>query len=484
MNVEKVESLLERSRPAPPPPELRRRIVEAAALKVRSVSVARKPRFVEVMTVAASILMLLGTVTWLLQSTPPAPSPAVEQGHSFEERRLTDALPGLDVSKFSWSADGKHWACVAKIVRGADVVHRAVVDGKPEAEFTEVSWPMLGADGQYAYVGFDPRDGQVLIQNGVRRQEFDAYSCLAWSPNGKKLAFAGLKDGKTTVVVDGKRSEPFDNVWEVVWAPDGRSVAFTAQLGSDWFCVVDGKKGEPFDSVGNLTFSPDGKTFAYGANEGTWQMVLGEEKGDEFDSIGLPVFSADGKTIGYAASLGANRMVVLGPEPRNFIGPSAPCDDAGPPSLSRDGRVWAYRAVPNGQFKEQVRIGRTKGQSGDLQCWEEPGALYDSVSDPVVSPDGARVAYAAGKGSRKYLVVGEKALMKFSLIDRISFGPDGQTVALRAGQYGKQFVVAGKSRSDEFDEVVSGPVWSADGKKVAFTARNEATLWSKVLEVK
>jgi Tol biopolymer transport system component len=115
---------------------------------------------------------------------------------------------------------------------------------------------------------------------------------------------------------------------------------------------------------------------------------------------------------------------------------------------------------------------------------EEMGEGFDSLSDPVLNADGSSVAYAAGKGSRKYLVVDDQRRMKFSMIDRIVFDPAGKAVAFRAGQYGKQLVVAGEARSDELDEILSGPVWSKDGKKVAFTARIGSEIWSKVLDVK
>jgi Tol biopolymer transport system component len=487
VNVEKVESLLERSRPAPPPPDLRRRLMEAAALKVPRPSVpSHRPRFVEVMTMAASILMLLATFSWLLRETPPPPTPGTGQdGQPFEDRRMTDQLPSdHKVSGFSWSADGKHWACVATVEHlNADLAF-AVIDGKRGREYMKVYPPVFGADGRCVYVAHDAKEGYVLVLDGVPNSEFDTYDSAVWSPDGKKLAFIASKDRKFHVVVDGKKSEPFDSIWELVWSPDGRTVAFTACLGQDWFCVVDGRKGEPFDAVRDLIFSPDGKTLAYAANEGSWMIVLGDKKGDEHDDVERPIFTADGTTFGYVASRTDRAFLVMGPHAPAMNAPTPFFEDLGPPAFSRDGRVWAYRAKPRESVKEQVMIGRARMENGGLRGEEVPDGLYDSVSDPVVSADGMQIAYAAGKGSRKYLVVGGKPTVKFSLIDRIAFGPDGRTVAFRAGQYAKQFVVAGGSRGDEFEEIVSGPVWSADGKKVAFTARNKSELWSKVLEVK
>jgi Tol biopolymer transport system component len=470
MNVENVESLLERGRPAPPPSELRRRIVEAAALKVRPGSVSRKPRFVEVMTVAASILMLFATLTWLLRGTPPAPIQAGGQGHPFEERRLTDQLASEDLSEFFWSSDGKHWACVVP----TGELYCAVVDGKPEAAYSGVGSFSFGADGRYAYLGTDAAGTSRLIVNGKLQEGYVYVSWAAWSPDGRTLAFVGQKGDRSFMVVDGKASEPYDCIGEAAWSPDGR-LAYVAALNQDWFCVLDGKKEEPFDQVLHLKFSPDGKSLAYAANEGTWTLVVDGKKGEEYEHVGPPSFSPDGRSYGYVATDQTQSFLVLGPRARPD---QEPYEEIGAPVFSRDGKVWAFRARAMGQLKSQIVTRR------EMERKHELGPLFDSVDEPVVSPDGRQVAYAGAKGSRKYLVVGGKPTLKYSVLDRISFGPDGETLAYRAGQFGKQFVIAGKSRSDDFEGIVSGPVWSSDGKKVAFTARNNGELWSKVLEVK
>jgi Tol biopolymer transport system component len=321
--------------------------------------------------------------------------------------------------------------------------------------------------------------------HGVRHAEFEDYTSLQWSPDGKRLAYAAMKEGSHYVVLDGKRSEPYGSVWELTWSPDGRTLVYSAKIDQDHFYVLDGKRGEPFDSVRDFTFSPDGKTYAYAANEGTWMMVVGGRKGSEFASVGPPVFSPDGSTYGYSVITEDRAAIVVGPGSRSVHGPVPALQAAGAPAFSRDGSVWAYRALLPGKGNAaQVRFSRTTVNKGELRTVEEAGPIYDSVTDPVVNSDGTLVAYGAGKGSRMYLVVGEKTNLKFSMIDRITFGPDGKTVAFLAGQYGKQFVHAGSNRSEDFDEVVSGPVWSQDGKKVAFIARREGQLWSKILEVK
>lgn len=490
MNAEEVESLLERSRPAPPPPELRRRLLDAVDRTVPRVPVSsRKPRWMEVMTVAASMLMLIATVSWLLRSVPPAQVPAAQEGgQPFENRRLSDSLPAELLSEFTWSADGKHWAYVFPTGVGTVV---AVVDGQRGQEYPRITGLRFGADGRYAYTALGDA-GLVLVVDGVVQKEYQSYPSFAWSPDGKKLALVGVREDQYFVVEDGRKSAPYAEVHELLWSPDGSILAYAARIDNDWFSVVNGKRGEPFDSVGYLRFAPDGKTLSYAAGEGDALIVVGTAKGSDYPQVGIPVFSGDGSTVGYSASGPNGAFLVVG----RRSGGSATTEayvEIGTPVGNRDGRVWACRARLKSEkeivlvVKRQTRrylVDKEVVQREMDMLMEEPGAAADSVSDPILNADGTLVAYAAGKGSRKYLVIGEKRTQKFSTIDHLSFGPDGKTVAFRAGQYGKQLVGVGEIRSEEFDEVVSGPVWSKDGTKVAFTARNGAELWSRVLEVK
>ncbi len=479
MSVDKVESLLERSRPAPPPPELRRRLLEAAERKLPSLPVSpRKPRLLEVLTVAASILMLVATVSWLLRE--PA-SPATSPAQSFEERRLAELLPG-GVKEFGWSPDGKHWACISPEKKEVSEVLWVVIDGKREAGYSNATLPSFGAGGHYAYTALIPERGWILLLDGKAQDRYQNYDTFAWSPDGKKLAYSAWKKEQKVVVVDGKEYGPYDDVWDLQWSPDGATSLFTAKLQNDWFCVVNGRRGEPCDAIRDPRILPDGKTLTFCANEGDWSVVVGATRGPEFSTVGTPVFSADGRTFGYAAENEEGTYLIIGTLGGRHEKKTEAMEQIGAPVCTRDGTVWAFRGKARNRPKELVFIGRSN-PSGGAFSWEG-GDGYDSVSDPALSPDGTRVAYAAGKGLRQYLVLDGQRTVKFSLIDRISFSPSGKSVAFRAGQYAKQLVVAGESRSDEFDEVVSGPLWSADGKKVSFTARNGAELWTRVLDVK
>lgn len=488
-----VESLLARARPGPEPEGLAGRILEEAERRRRSGERSRRrTRFSGRLTVAAAALVLVATLAWLVGNPFSGGLPSQEtEPHGFDEKKLEVLPHGYLVDSFSWSRDGKHWAFTVQTAQGPlrpEASAFAVVDGKKGELFDWVTAPAFGTDGRFAYRAHRG-ERTVLVRDRREYQDYEGYESLAWSPDGQTLAYVGLKAGKEFVVSGDRVGQPFDEARELCWSPDGRTLAYAARIDEDWFVVLGDKKGEIFDAVKNLTWSPDGKTLAYGASEGRWMMVVGQDKGEGFEDVGPPVFSPDGRRVAYPAVVGNAWFMVAAAVTRDMA------SEVGPAVFSRDGKVMAYRLERVGGkacvmvYRDVARLipqkGEPPGAPQKVEAFEGlEGDLFDQASDPVVNPDGSIVAYAAARGKRWYLVVGDKLTKKFSLIDRIRFGPDGKTLAYRAGQYGKQLVVAGEARSEEFDGILTGPVFSADGKKVAFVARQGQELWSKTLEVR
>ncbi|HYM74830.1 MAG TPA: hypothetical protein VE377_02540 [Candidatus Dormibacteraeota bacterium] len=65
------------------------------------------------------------------------------------------------------------------------------------------------------------------------------------SPDGKRIAYVALRDGKLLVVVDGREGPEYDAIDKgtPVFSSDGKRVAYTAQKGGKWLVVVDGQEG-------------------------------------------------------------------------------------------------------------------------------------------------------------------------------------------------------------------------------------------------
>ncbi|HEY2659862.1 MAG TPA: prolyl oligopeptidase family serine peptidase [Caulobacteraceae bacterium] len=111
---------------------------------------------------------------------------------------------------------------------------------KPALKLVEGDAPAISASGMLAYV----KDGQVwtakLDGKDGQRLFFDRGKdgALAWSPDGKRLAFVSDRDDHAFVGVYDSQSQPI--TWMApstnidgapVWSPDGQRLAFTRQLG-------------------------------------------------------------------------------------------------------------------------------------------------------------------------------------------------------------------------------------------------------------
>ena len=288
-----------------------------------------------------------------------------------------------------------------------------------------------------------------------------------FSQDGKQVAYIASKHGKYFVVIGNKEGEKYDEVGVPMFSQDNNQVAYTAKKGKKEFAVLGEKRSEEFDSISRLMFRPHDNQITYIARKGRKNfLVVGDSKVQlKYPYPNYAVFSHDGKQLAYVAST----LYKPGEPQKEFI---VVGDRKGEeytqvqrPVFSPDGKSVAYAAT------------NLWGDLADIGKWFvmvdgiKRKGRYSTISNVTFSPDGKQVAYVARKKDVKCsVVVGNKEGEKFDVIDGpLLFNPNGTQIAYMATKGGKMFIVMGGRKGEEFDGV-DPPVFSPNGKKVAYRA--------------
>jgi hypothetical protein len=86
------------------------------------------------------------------------------------------------------------------------------------------------------------------------------------------------------------------------------------------------------------------------------------------------------------------------------------------------------------------------------------------------SPDSRRLAYAAKRGDKPFVVVDGHEEAPYDAVADILFSPDSRRIAYGAQRGGKQFVVVDGHEEREYDGV-EDLLFSPDSRRVAYCAR-------------
>jgi hypothetical protein len=131
---------------------------------------------------------------------------------------------------------------------------------------------------------------QVVIRDGKPGPEYDWIGAVAFSADGRSLAYEALK-GKQRVVVLDEQEWPLEA--EVVqgsltMSPDSKRLALVAYAKDKCQVMVDGRPDPPFDYIftDTLRFSPDSQHFGYLALKGKkLQVVVDGKVRDRLDIL-------------------------------------------------------------------------------------------------------------------------------------------------------------------------------------------------------
>ncbi|MDQ3801328.1 MAG: protein kinase [Acidobacteriota bacterium] len=382
----------------------------------------------------------------------------------------------------SLSPDGKN-IIFASDVSGDRNIYLQRVGGKNPVNLTPDSkesdtMPAFSADGKY--IAFrserNPSGIYVMEETGENaRRISDVGFHPSWSPDAKKIVVSDKAAAIHTVhtvpnsalwVIDAgsgdkRQIETGGDAIMPNWSPNGHRIAF-------WF-VADGKLGEiatvPADggepvvvassdaaSDWNPVWSPDGKYLYFASdrsgNMSFWRVAIDEETGAAQgapESVPTPskycrhiTFSRDGRTLGYVRYESQSNLQSIAFDPKTLKTTGEASwitrgdKEIGNPDLSPDGETFVARQP-------------TRTQE-DLVIFDKNGGNWRSLmSDkfreriPRWSPDGSQIAFFSDR-SGKYQIW--------------TINPDGSNL--------RQITFTEKTGA-------SAPVYSPDGARMAFT---------------
>jgi WD40 repeat protein len=288
----------------------------------------------------------------------------------------------------------------------------------------------------------------------LRKVAVPCESAAVLSPDGKQLAgdradFDGVVLWNAESGQEVRRlSGPKHASSTVAWSPDGKRVAFT---GADGVHVWETETGietmhhKDFASCVHVTWSPDGRFLELGVAGGTMHVVEAAPGARELwaaPAPGTPAWSPDGKTIAKAWRSGLALLdAATGKQLRSL------CE-------GRNDPIYGFALSPDGQTLAVVDDShRTFLSSTDTgQVFTE---LKDTTWPLAWSPDGKRLAAAGPKHAVLLWEDGGKVRVTLSGhesdIRALSWSPDGKRLASAADE--KRVLVWDADRAERFREV-------------------------------
>ncbi|MGW7518502.1 amidohydrolase family protein [Streptomyces sp. NPDC054796] len=342
-----------------------------------------------------------------------------------------------------------------------------------------------------------------------------------WSPDARSLVFQSYREGTYDlwrIGADGSdlhrltSGHGYDQ--EPRFSPDGRHIVFGSDRGNAgriW--LLDTGSGalraltEGDRMCGMPAWSPDGRRVAYVADGGTMEEVevsSGATRrlfaAPEGATLHGPAFSPDGTRLAYVRTTGPRAQLMLDEEALTDgedVFPLAPVWVSGEELLyTADGRIRRRAATTSAKsakdtkdthedvpFSVTVSVARAAYRRRAPELTSDRTHDVLGIADPVLSPDGRKVAFRA-LNALWLLPVGGRPR---KIVDDGYFNaapdwsPDGRTLVYVSDRAGvpnlwSYDVAAGTSRQlTGLPDGQLSPRWSPDGSRIAYQDESGAT---------
>jgi Tol biopolymer transport system component/DNA-binding winged helix-turn-helix (wHTH) protein len=380
----------------------------------------------------------------------------------------------------------------------------------------ETSEPSFSPDGNYIAFrveGSKPQEGGVFVKavgsdQMVQVTKNAGDCCPAWSPDGQTLAFSRFTENEFQIYTVLLAQTP-DGAWkvgaekklntsgitprrgEVAWSPDGKTLAFSGGAGIILLNPTDASahrltEPPPLAEDWGPSFSPDGKRvlFVRSRDTGFSEEIMtipvyggsvARVASEPARILGPPQWSFDGQSVIFASD--RNSHPALWRVSLTDEAPIAINDSGWYPAVSRKGYKLAYQRVTR-----------------SLNVWEmslvekQKHILIPSTSEtdqgpgPQLSPDGTKIAYMSDRSGTMEIWVSDqdgRNPLQLSAIGSAGtprWSPDGQSIAFDARTKNGVYIYTVTLREGVPKLLVGDtrenicPSWSPDGKWVYFVS--------------
>jgi Tol biopolymer transport system component len=320
-------------------------------------------------------------------------------------------------------------------------------------------------------------DGRRIVFTGLENEDQDIYVMDAdgtharnlthrpgrdesptWSPDGKQIAFVVDYYGRRGISVmdaDGGNirlllDEP--DAAHPAWSSDGKQIAFVAYKDQEYHIyAMDANSGnvrQIADGAGQPTWTPDSRRLAYLAGAATNEVYIVNADGTnpqrllDQTLVGGAAWAPDGRRLAFvrndllyvADSAGANIRRLPNDHPNRWATPWAP-------AWAPDGRHLVFTMFP----EKNSEIFMADAGGGNLRRLTNTPA---GDTNPALSPDGRQIAFTSNRDGDRY---------SYDLYVMNSDGSDPHPLIRDSGKRGTTLLD-------------SAPVWSPDGRHIAFVA--------------
>jgi len=362
-----------------------------------------------------------------------------------------------------------------------------------------------------------------VVHNGKAGGPLQAIDRLVLSPDGKRVAYSAMVNGKWRMFIADAEGMQSDEVSAPAFSPDSRHIAYAAKIGDKWYLVLDNQKmPSGLAYISAPFFSADSKKIVYSEkdeNQTASRLVVGDLAGKRLfvkESCGSHfVINSDKTSIAAISEIGEKQRVVrLSFDQPASLKEGASFDTVSNIVFGSDDASVAYLGVrgekrflvvndredplPDGNMPWPPVIRPDRKGAGILissakgfflyQAFSQGAVtetIYEEAADLTYSNDGNGYAFAARKGNNWFIAVNGKEGPAFDRVVTPVFSPDGKFLVYRARKDGKRFMVIADANGKVFRqhpayEQVFQPVFTADGNSVAYGVKDGNKLIWKV----